>query len=120
MAKQKVHLGVESADKGFGRFIDAWEKAEQGTAKAQVHINFEDFSQLMTVVTPKRLEILKVLRQQGNMSIRALSKALDRDYKNVHTDAKALEEVGLIDRTPEDNLLSAPFDVIDAHLSLVA
>ena len=119
MAKQKVHLGVESADKGFDRFIDAWEKAEQGTAKAQVHINFEDFSQLMAVVSPKRLEILKTLRQQGNMSIRALSKVLDRDYKNVHTDAKALEVVGLIERT-EDNLLSAPFDVIDAHLSLVA
>ena len=119
MANQRVDLGIESPDKGFDRFIDAWEKAKLGDVKAEVHINFEDFSQLISVVTPKRLEILKTLRQQGDMSVRALSKELDRDYKNVHTDAKVLEEIGLIERS-EDNLLSAPFDVIDAHLSLVA
>ncbi len=70
---------------------------------------------LASVLTPKRLELLKVLRQQGPLSVRALSKALERDYKNVHVDASALEAVELIQRD-SDGLLVAPWDVIDAHV----
>lgn len=120
MRKQHIHLGVEDAEAGFDRFIQAWEKANKGkVTETEVHLNFEDLSMLLSVLTPKRLEILRVLRSQGPMSVRALAKQLERDYKNVHTDTKALEEVGLIGRTAEDSL-QAPWDVIDAHVQLVA
>ena len=62
---------------------------------------------------------MKVLRQQGLLSIRALSKQLKRDYKNVHTDVISLEKVGLVQRS-EEGLLLVPWDVIDAHVKLVA
>ena len=42
-----------------------------------------------------------------------------RDYKNVHTDVIALEAVDLIQRS-EKGLLVVPWDVIDAHVRLVA
>jgi len=74
---------------------------------------------LLAVITPRRLEVLKALRQQGPMSVRALAKTLARDYKNVHADTRALEAVGLLERT-ESGALQVPWDVIDAHLSLVA
>lgn len=120
MSKQHIHIGVEEADRGFDRFVEAWEKAESGkTEQAEVHLNFEDFAMLASVLTPKRLELMKTLRQQGPLSVRALAKQLARDYKNVHADAAALEDVDLIQRT-EDNLLVAPWDVIDAHVRLVA
>lgn len=60
-----------------------------------------------------------MLRQDGPLSVSALSKLLERDYKNIHVDSTALENVGLIKRTKE-NLLIAPWDVIDAHVRLVA
>jgi predicted transcriptional regulator len=44
---------------------------------------------------------------------------LERDYKNVHVETRALEEAGLLERT-ESGTLQAPWDTIDAHLSLVA
>jgi predicted transcriptional regulator len=44
---------------------------------------------------------------------------LKRDYQNVHVDSRALEDSGLLERT-EDGTLQAPWDVIDAHLNLVA
>lgn len=120
MAKQHIHIGIEDADRGFDRFIDAWHKAEKGEGEsAEVHLNFEDFAMLAAVLTPKRLTLLKVLRQQGPMSVRALAKEVARDYKNVHTDVRALEEASLIRRTDND-LLQAPWDVIDAHVWLVA
>ena len=120
MAKQHIHIGTEAPDRGFDRFVNAWQRAERNErSETEVHLNFENLSMLLAVITPRRLEVLKVLRQQGPMSIRALATTLGRDYKNVHTDARALENAGLLQRTEADTL-QAPWDVIDAHLSLVA
>ena len=120
MSKQHIHIGVEDAERGLRRFIETWHKAESGAIdQAEIHLNFESFSVLASVLTPKRLELMKVLRQQGLMSIRALSKQLGRDYKNVHTDVVVLSDAALIQRS-EKGLLIVPWDVIDAHVRLVA
>jgi predicted transcriptional regulator len=120
MSKQHIHIGIEDASRGFDRFVEAWHKAETGEIEqAEIHLNFEDFAMLSSVLTPKRLELMKTLRQHGPLSVRALAKMLDRDYKNVHADAGALETVDLIQRNDE-GLLVAPWDVIDAHVRLVA
>jgi predicted transcriptional regulator len=120
MSKQHIHIGVEDAERGYDRFINAWNKAETDKIEpVEVHLNFEDFSMLVAVLTPKRLELLKSLRQNGPLSVRALSKQLGRNYKNVHSDVGVLEEAELIQRT-EAALVIAPWDVIDAHLRLVA
>ncbi|MFV2057663.1 MAG: MarR family transcriptional regulator [Thiohalomonadales bacterium] len=120
MSKQHIHIGVEDADHGFDRFVEAWHKAEAGdTEQIEIHLNFEDFTMLTSILTPKRVELMKTLRQQGPLSVRALAKQLERDYKNVHTDATALETVELIQRT-EEGLLITPWDVIDTHVRLVA
>jgi predicted transcriptional regulator len=120
MSNQHINIGVENAEQGFARFIGVWHKAESGDANAtEMHLNFEDFSMLLAVLTPRRLELLKHLRQHGPLSVRALSKGLSRDYKNVYDDTRALQEAGLIERKA-DNTLQAPWDVIDAHVRLVA
>ena len=120
MNKQHIHVGIEDTDRGFERFVETWERAEQGHIKeAEVHLNFEDLSMLLSILTPRRLEMLKTLRQQSLSSVRALSKNLNRDYKNVHTDVQALEGVGLLERS-EEGALQVPWDIIGAHLRLVA
>jgi len=120
MSKQHIHIGIEDTSRGFDRFVEAWHKTETGEIEqAEIHLNFEDFDMLSSVLTPKRLELLKTLRQHGPLSVRALAKKLERDYKNVHADDGALESVDLIQRTDE-SFLVAPWDVIDAHVRLVA
>ncbi len=120
MTKRRIHIGIEDAEQGFPRFVRAWHKAEQSeSGEVEVHLNFEDFSMLTSILTPKRLELLKCLRQQGPLSIRALAKLLQRDYKNVHGDMAVLIEAGLVQKT-EKGLFQAPWDVIDAHVRLVA
>ena len=119
-SKQHIHISVEDANCGFERFVEAWHKAEAGEIEqAEIHLGFGDFVMLTAVLSPKRLELMKTLRQHGPLSVRALSKQLERDYKNVHADVSALEEVGLIQRT-EEGLLFVPWDVIDAHVRLAA
>ena len=120
MTHHRIDIGIEDADSGYDRFIEAWKKAESNNSdEIEVHLNFEDLETLVSVLTPKRLELLRTLRMEGPLSVRALSKSLERDYKNVHVDTAELEAIDLIQRT-EDDLVVAPWDVIDAHFRLVA
>ncbi len=120
MSKQIINVGVGDVEQSFDRIISAWNDAQAGNVKEpENHLTFESITGMLSILTPKRLELLRCLRQKGAMSVRALSKILKRDYKNVHTEVKALEKVDLIQRT-DNNLLIAPWDVIDAHVSLVA
>ena len=120
MDKKHIHVGVEDPNCGFDRFVETWDNAEQGRIKeTEVHLNFEDLRMLLSILTPRRLEVLQTLRRQSLASVRALSKNLKRDYKNVHADVQALEGVGLLERT-EEGALQVPWDIIDAHLRLVA
>lgn len=117
---KRVDIGVGDAKESYKRFADAWNSAEsKKESDAEVHLNFESFETLMSVLTPKRLELLKALRKQGPLSVKALAGVLGRDYKNVHVDTTELEAVDLIQRN-EDGLVVAPWDVIDAHVRLVA
>ena len=123
MSKQHIHIGVEDANRGLERFIEAWHKAEASNTdkveQPEIHLNFEDLSMLASLLTPKRFELMKELRQSGPLSVRALSSKLKRNYKNVHVDVSVLEKAELIKRN-EEGLLLAPWDVIDAHMRLVA
>ena len=120
MNKQHIHVGVENPKRGFKRFAEAWERAEQDQVKeTEVHLNFEDQRMLLSILTPRRLEILQTLRQKSLSSVNASSKSLKKGYKNVHVDVRALEDASLLERT-EDGTLQVPWDIIDAHLRLVA
>lgn len=115
MSKVQVHVGT-LADMGR-RFADAWRRAERGEPVNETHVTFLDFGEMQATLTPRRLELLRHVRQHGAESIRALSVALGRDFKNVHGDVAALEAAGLLVR---DGLkLTAPFDELQASVALV-
>ena len=69
---------------------------------------------MLQALTPRRLELLRKLHDDGPEIVRALAKKLMRDYKNVYNDVRALERVGLISRTA-DKRLSAPWDRVVAE-----
>ena len=63
--------------------------------------------------------LLKKLRTNGPMSLHVLARAVERNYKNVYTDVRRLEQIGLIGRT-KDNRIEVPWDIVEAHLRLAA
>jgi predicted transcriptional regulator len=121
MKEQKISIAVGSAGEAAREVIEAWHRAERGETPLEpiAKILFTDLETLLRMLTPRRFELLKQLRQTGSTSIRALSKALGRDYKNVHVDVVELVRLGLIERTDE-GLVQVPWDEIDAHLRLAA
>ena len=82
------------------------------------HLSFESARSLFSELTPARLDLLDTLRRVGPCSVYALAKASERNYSNVHTDVSRLEELGLVERSEEDNTVSVPFEAIEILVPL--
>jgi len=118
--KKQVQIGVGNATRTVKGFIDAWKRAERGEkVEAEQRLYFENLETLLKTLTVGRWALLKTLRTNGPMSVRALAGALGRDYKNVHTDVSRLELIGLIGRTKGEKI-EVPWDIVEARLRLAA
>ena len=118
--KKKIKIGIGALDQSAKRFIETWRKVERGeSAESQESLTFDDLETLLRVLTPTRWTLLRFLRREGPMSVRALSKSLKRDYKNVHTDVNELERVGLVARI-KDGKIMVPWDTVLAEVRLEA
>lgn len=98
------------------RFIDAWHRAEHGETFHERHLAFESWDVLARVLTSKRMELLRYVRQNKVTSIRALARALGRDYSNVHADVQALAGAGLLDATSHG--VRADYDTIETSIAI--
>ena len=118
--KKKIQIGIGDATNTARGFIEAWKRAERREKiEIEDRIHFENLEILLKTLTQGRWVLLKTLRSTGPLSVRALSKKLGRDYKNVHTDVRRLEQIGLIDRTKDENV-RVPWDIVEAKLRLAA
>jgi predicted transcriptional regulator len=114
----KVQVSVGSlADMG-NRFASAWNRAAVGEQVSETHVTFLDVQTMLNALSPRRLDLLRHVRQHGAGNVRALSQALKRDYKNVHKDVAMLEAAGLLQRDGRN--LTAPWDELQASVSLMA
>ena len=80
-------------------------------------LSFESARSLFAELTPARLDLLDTLRRVGPCSVYALAKAAERNYSNVHTDVARMEELGLIERTAEGEVL-VPFESVEIVVPL--
>ena len=62
------------------------------------------------------MELLRYVHRHKVASVRALAKALGRDYSNVHADVQALTAAGLIEAA-EDGL-RADYDAIETKIAM--
>ena len=99
------------------RVAEAWRRAARGEKVApQDNVTFLSWSALASVMTDKRHELLRHLRAHPTRGIRALSRALGRDYKRVYEDVRALAAVGLVEI--DQGTLRADYDEIQASIKL--
>lgn len=80
-------------------------------------VGFKNVSQMLSVFTPKRWDLLATLREHGAMSIAELARTLQRDYKNVHNDVERLMEWLAIERDANGKIFTPYSEIIvDVHL----
>lgn len=70
-------------------------------------------------LAPLRWTMLEAMTGAGLLSMRELARRLERDVKAVHTDANALVDAGVIERTDEGKHLF-PFDRVKVQFQLGA
>ncbi len=120
MKKRVLHIEVSTLEESLQQFADAWRVAEKGTPAPAYHgVGFESLPRLLATLTPKRWELIRVLRREGPMTAYALAKTLQRDHKNVYADVAALEAFRIVTRTA-DGRVEVPWDEIDAKFRLAA
>jgi len=119
--KKQLSISIKGTGESAKEFVEAWRRAEQGKPAEQPieRLYFEDLATMLKVLTPRRLEALKVIHQIGPVSVRALAGSMKRDYKNVHHDIQVLERVGLVMRSADGRLI-APWKKIIAEIALAA
>src|SRR5947209_20276507 len=115
MSDVKITVAGSIEEDAARRFVDAWHRAERGESFREHHLAFESWDALARVMTGKRLELLRHVHRNKVPSVRALAKALGRDYSNVHADVQALAAAGLIEIGA--NGLRAAYDAIEAKIA---
>ena len=116
MSNVKITVGGAMEKEASGHFIDAWHRAESGETFHERHLAFESWDALARVLTGKRMELLRYVRRHKVASVRALAKALGRDYSNVHADVHALTAAGLLDAG--DGGVRADYDAIETKIAI--
>ncbi len=86
--------------KEFWREVDKeLEEVERGKRKtfSEDSISFQSIEQLKEFLTPKRIELLKVIKHKNPKSIYELAKMVKRKTENVNSDIKLLKNMGFVE-----------------------
>ena len=100
MKVKNIKLGIRSLDTAYAEWAETFEKVRKGRKvdKSQ-GIYFTSLEAIRKVLTEKRLELLRVIKEQEPDSVYELAKILKRDIKNVNDDLELLKDIGLVSIT---------------------
>lgn len=114
----ELTIRVETLDEFFDRTRRSVRQIDAGDVTPKTpSVSFTSVEQFFSELTVGRWAVLNRLRALGPTSIRALAKALGRDYRGVHSDVTRLLQVGLIEKNEAGKIL-VPWSKITAEVSL--
>ncbi len=93
----KSRIEIRTLEKGLKDFRATWKAVAAGKkVTPRKGTYFTSLEAARKVLTPKRLELLHVIRQRRPDSVYHLARLVGRDFKNVHADVQALAAYGLV------------------------
>ena len=97
MKVKKIKIGIKDVKSVLEDFVKTGEAIERGEkVKKETGIYFTSLEAFRKAFTPKRLELLHIIRTKKPSSINELARFAKRDIKNVADDVKHLERIGFI------------------------
>jgi len=124
MKIKKVKIGVRSVEEGLDDFATAARAIEKGKKpKKETGVFFESIVGFSKALTPKRLELLHMIKSKKPKSLQELARFAKRDMKSIVTDIKILEELELVDmkRKEDGRKETTPtvdYDKIDLEIAI--
>lgn len=97
MKVKKIFVGVKPLDDILKEAGETFEHLAKGKAvKHKRAIYFAGLKEMRRVLTERRLEILKTIRDRKPSSVYELARMVDRDLKSVLQDLSYLEELDIV------------------------
>lgn len=98
MRVKKVKIGIKSVKEVLDDFVKTGEAIERGeSVKKEKAVYFESIEGFRKALTPRRLELLHLIKEKHPKSLQELSRFAKRDMKSIVTDIEILESLDLID-----------------------
>jgi len=98
MKRKDITIQVQSFREFMGEFASVVRDAKAGKIGApRVGLSFESIDAVRNVLTPKRLGLLKAIRETRPKSVYALAKATGRQLKNTQDDVAMLARLDLVE-----------------------
>jgi len=98
MKVKKVKIGIKSVREALKDFVAAGTAIERGEkVKKEKGVYFESIEGFRKALTPKRLELLHLIKEKHPKSLQELSRLAKRDIKSIVTDIEILESLDLVD-----------------------
>src|SRR4030043_421631 len=99
MKVKRIKIGIKDVKTALDDFVKTGEAIEQGKrVKKEAGVYFTSLEAFRKALTPKRLELLHIIKAKKPASINELARMAHRDIKNISDDLKYLEQIGLIER----------------------
>ncbi len=129
MRLKRVQIVVQGEEEFYHQVREAFSRvasaAQKGTEpRAIPMLSFPSIAEMARTLTPKRLELLRLIRRRHRpQSVRQLASLAGRDIKNVSTDLRVLENLGLVETqervaSRQPKRLRSTFDRLDLHVYL--
>lgn len=120
MSHKSIAITIGSLEEMGKEFISVWHEVEEGKVSKLDPVEkifFKDEALFFKTLTVARFNLLRKLSDLGSSSIRALSKELHRDYKNVFEDVKALHQIDLIIKN-DDGKYCVPWESVITEIPI--
>ena|SRR5690606_40958377 len=101
-----VTIDVRALEESLDGFSRAWKTGKLDPAP---RISFVSYELLHKVLAPNRMEIIRIMSGAGPLSIREVARRVERDFKGVHSDVKALLLSGVVDKAADGKVVF-PYD----------
>lgn len=121
MKIKKIYIGIKTLEDTLQEAGEAFERASAGKAvKQKSAIYFSTIKEMRKVLTEKRLELIKTIKDRKPSSVYELAKVVHRDLKNVLQDVAYLNEMGIIDvsTTGDKKVPRVTFDKLSFEVAL--
>ncbi len=80
-------------------------------------LTFGSVELLWRTMTPRRWDLIRALTGQGAMSLRSLSRLVERDVKTTHGDVHALLDAGILEKTEAGKVIF-PYDAVHVDFTI--
>jgi predicted transcriptional regulator len=107
----KGRIEIKSLEEGLKDFRATWKAVATGRkVSPRKGTYFTSLEAARKVLTPKRLQLLRVIRKGRPDSVYQLAQLVGRDFKNVHADVQMLAAYGLVslEKTQTGRRTTAP------------